>query len=208
MRGQPGRVAGHLGQPLLDLLLHAGDAGRDGHPDDVRGRAGRAGGDVLGQPHDLRGEHGQRGQHPAQGLDPVHDLGLARALEHEARQLLPAEADLDAGARHRRPGQLGRHEVVERAVQVRDVGVQQHPGHGVVLGRQHRAHALGVLARGPGREAREERQLPRALRGVPGALRVHGQTPAADRRSATRSVRSQVNSGSERPKCPCAAVRA
>ena len=46
----------------------------------------------------------------------------------------------------------------------------------------------------------------RGLRGGRWLLRVHAQTPAADRRSATRSVRSQVKSGSVRPKCPWAAV--
>jgi hypothetical protein len=41
-----------------------------------------------------------------------------------------------------------------------------------------------------------------AARGLPTREQSCDQSPSADRRSSTRGVASQVNSFSERPKCP------
>ncbi|SHW59520.1 Uncharacterised protein [Mycobacteroides abscessus subsp. abscessus] len=72
-------------------------------------------------------------------------VGVRTPFEDEGVDQAAVEPDLGPDARLGVVGQLGRHEVVELAVQVRHRQHGQHPSHGLVLGLlSGRGHAVGV----------------------------------------------------------------
>ena len=124
------------------------------------------------------------------------------AFEDEPVDVLPRESHAHPDAGRRLLVEVGRDRVVERPVEVRRLDVDRDPRHG-----QHRREP-GCGARPPPTRGRPE-QL-ELLRGAldGGAQRRRLGQPATERSASTRSVRSQVNSGSSRPKCPYAEVLA
>ena len=154
-----------------------GVPGRHGQPQHVGEGARVPVGDRPGQPGDLRGQHRLRRDHLLQVRQAagVRRTSSTRSSSQPSTSC-PANRTRTRMPGTRRLGQLGRHQVVERPVEV----------------RQRHVHA----------DARDRRPV----RGSPVAALGGGQAPAADLRSAARSVLSQVKSGSSRPKWPYAAV--
>ena len=135
------------------------------------------------------------------------------AADDEPVEVLRAEADLHADSRLGAGIHGCGHQVVEGAVQVGSRHVDHDLGDREVLGRHERVTAdpglPGTLAgrceAGEGQLLGPTRTWSRTLTGA-GTLGGHCDGQTADCRSATRSVRSHVNSGTSRPKCPYAAV--
>ena len=123
-------------------------AGWDGEPQDVGAAAGVPLGDAAGEVGDGGAEHRLGADHAPQGCQPAGVVGLGRAGDDEAVDVLAGEADLDPGPGHGGLGHGGGHEVVEGPVEVGQGHVDQHPGHGVDRGGLD----LGRLAL-PGRRA-------------------------------------------------------
>ena len=132
-------------------------------------------------------------------------FALVEALEDEAVDLLPREAHAHPDPRLRLLVEIRGDRVVEGAVQVRGQDVDGDARDGADGGDADRrpraappggrAQQLELLSGARRRRARRRRR-PRVL--VPQG----GRQPTADRSASTRSVRSQVNSGSSRPKWP------
>jgi hypothetical protein len=175
---------------------------RHRQPQHVGEGAGVVVGHRARQPRHRGAQHRLGGDHPAQRQQVAVVLGLGHPFQQVAVDVLRAEAHLDPHARTRVGVHGGGHQVLEGAVQVRRRQLHRHPGHRQVGGRldldvprpgtaarrpRGGAHGPGVGQAGEGRLLRD--------------LRHAGQASAA-RSASTRSVRSQVNSGRSRPKCP------
>lgn len=210
----PGTLAGGCGRiwrgrrcrsPTARFLVGSGDRplgpgvpGRDREPEDVPQGAAVALGDGPGGGQDAGGQDGLGADHRPQRHQPALVLGLRDPLQEEAVVEAAGEAHPHP---HPRPGRLvevGRHQVVEGAVQVGQAGVDEHPRHGVLLrdgAVGHRA-ASGRARTGTWRRHRHQRQL-----------LAHRCAQTAARSASTRSTRSQGKASSTpsavvRPKCP------
>ena len=138
-------------------------------------------------------------------------LGLVDALQHVAVDVLRTEPHLDPGARAR---PCPREPPGTRYSNTRSRCAGRRSTHTRATGRcsasgtpaDGRAGRAASAAAGPrASAARRPRSRPRAhqtIRRPRGPAATAQRQPTADWRSATRSVRSQVNSGSSRPKCP------
>ena len=109
--------------------------GRHGEAEHVGEGAGVPVGDRPGQLGDLRLQHRLGRDHPLQEGQPALVLGVGPPVQHEAVDQLPGEADPHPAAGHRRVGQLRRHQVVERPVQVRQRHVDGDAGDRQLGGR-------------------------------------------------------------------------
>ena len=140
------------------LGLDPGHAGRDGRAQHVPDPAGIAFGHGAGHCKHRGGEDNLRGHHGSQRLQLDPGIGVLEPFGEETRQFLPAKANLDPDPGLRRLVELGRHQVVEGPVQVRDGGIDHDPGDGQFLG-----HVGDAGQRGRQVKARQQRWLGRAL---------------------------------------------
>ncbi len=130
------RIAADQGFPL-----HPGVPGGHGQAQHVGTGARVVGGHRIDQPADLRGEHGF-GRHDAiQPAQLAGVIGVVAALQHE-----PVDQPAVEAHPHPHPGLgvvglLGRHQVVELAIQVRHRQHRQYPGDGLHLDGRARAGA-------------------------------------------------------------------
>jgi hypothetical protein len=126
-------------------------------------------------------------------------LAALDALEHEAVDVLPGEPHPDPHARAGLIVEVRRNGVVEGPVEVGGEDVDDDARDGQRRGEPDgRLGALPMTTAGGG---------PEQLQLLGGRLRRRLRAqPTTDRRASTRFVRSQLNSGSSRPKCPYADV--
>ena len=123
-----------LGCALGRDLLRGRVAGRHGEAEHVGPRAGVPPGQGLAQLDDLRRQHRLGAHHAPQRLEGAGVVGVARALDDVAVDVLAGEAHLDPRARDRGLRHRRRDGVVERPVEVGQRDVDEHPRDGVGLG--------------------------------------------------------------------------
>ena len=103
------------------------------------------------------------------GHEGVAGVGCGRTFQKVTRQLLAVELDLDPDARPGLGVEGGGHAVVERPVQVRQRGFDQHPGH-----RQVRGQGRPGRLRGGGGKALEQGKLLGFAVHATGRIGTHG----------------------------------
>lgn len=164
---------------------------RDREAQHVRERARVVVGDRAAQLCDLRGEHPLGGHEPLERHEAAVVVAVVRPGQDEPVDLLRAEPCLDPDAGLRVRGHRGRHQVVERAVEVVRGQVQDDAGDRLVARDLQRADRAGRPAR-PGSRGRrrggEQRELlPRLLvRGV-----LAGHRPISARATHTGPPRAK-----------------
>jgi hypothetical protein len=112
--------------------------GGDGEPEDVGAGAGVAGGDLLGEACHCRGQHRLRADRSTHRRQPALVVAAVDAFDDEPVDVLAGEPHLDPGPGHHGLVHPGRHQVVERAVQVGKREVDEDPGDRLLGGRVHR----------------------------------------------------------------------
>ena len=125
--GRGGRHRSRRGR----FLLRGGVTWRHGQPHDVGARSGVPLRNARRQRGHLRMQHGLRADDASKWLQPAVVVTRGRTLEHEPVDVLTGEPHLHPRARHRGGGVLDGDGVVERAVEVGEGYVDQHPGHGI-----------------------------------------------------------------------------
>ncbi|CAG6894583.1 hypothetical protein PICSAR11_02330 [Mycobacterium avium subsp. paratuberculosis] len=125
------------------LPLHPGVPGRHRQPQHVGAGPRVAGRHRVDQPADLRRQHRLRRHHPIQPAQLALVVGVVAALQQEPVDQPAVEAHPHPHARLGVVGLLGRHQIVEFAVQVRHRQHRQHPGDGFHLDRRARTRAHG-----------------------------------------------------------------
>jgi hypothetical protein len=178
--------------PPCALLFGAGVPRRHSEAQDVGEGAGVPVGDGAAERRHRRRQHGLGRDDAAQRGQPAVVLTALDALEDEAVDVLTREPDPDPDARPRLVVQVCGNGVVEGPVEVGGEDLDDD-----ARDRQRRGRPDGRLGTATAGGGPEQLQL----LGGRVRRRLRGQ-PTTDRRASTRSVRSQVNSGSSRPKCP------
>ena len=186
-----GRVAGEAGRVRRPgqrvggrrrALLRVGPARRHRQAEDVAHRPGVAVGDRAQQPGHLRGEHRLAGRHVGERQQLAGELGRPARLQDEPVDELAAEPDAHPAAGLHGVGELLRHAVVERPVQVRQGHVDDDPGHRGSAGPGSAAERVrSAQTPRPSGAPRPGRAAPTAGRGRCGRS---GRRPPSGRRSA------------------------
>ena len=123
--------------------LGPGVPGRDGEPRDVDEAAAVAIGDSTQQRRRFRRQHRHGSDDAFDQGQPGIVVAVAPPLEQVAIDQATGEAHPDPGPGHGGVGQLGRNQVVERAIQVRQRKIDHQPGHRIDLGDRPRGLHCG-----------------------------------------------------------------
>ena len=103
-------------------------------PDDIGERTGVAVRHSPAEAHRFRTEDDFVGHHPLEPTQPTDVLAGVAALQQVAAHPLTREPYPHSSARHGQLVEVGRHEVVEGSIQVRQRDVDGHGGHRSVPG--------------------------------------------------------------------------
>ena len=142
--GRVGWVGDRGGTGHAGTGLGAGMSGRQGQSQHVGHRTGPAVGDRARQPGDLGTQYRLGGDHALQEGQSTGVVAVRDPFQEHRVNELSGEPHPNPYPGHRLAVQRGRHEIVERPVQVRQRHVHDQPRHRITRGRLPHLRAAGA----------------------------------------------------------------